>query len=76
VAIFTISDNVQVNQLTADALIAYKQRRWQESESLWRQVLAVLPGDNISTLYLDRIAEFRVRAPAVDWDGAVALDKL
>ena len=76
VDIFTLSDNVQVNQLTAEALQAYRAQRWDASETSWRQVLALLPGDTISTLYLERIAGFREQPPAEDWDGAVALDKL
>ena len=76
VDIFTLSDNVQVNQLTAGALQAYRERRWDASEALWRQLLALLPGDRISTLYLERIVAIRELPPAEGWDGAVALDKL
>jgi len=74
--IFTVSDNAPVNQVTAQALQAYRDQRWDESEALWRQALDLLPGDMISALYLERIAAFREQPPAAGWDGAVALDKL
>jgi adenylate cyclase len=76
VDIFTLSENAQVNQLSAEALQAYWDRRWDASEALWRQLLLLLPGDRMSILFLERIAEFREQPPADDWDGAVALDKL
>ena len=76
VEIFTISENEPLNQLTADALQAYREQRWDESEALWHQALALEPGDNISRLYLERIAVFRQQPPAAGWNGAVALDKL
>jgi len=76
VEISTISDNPAVNQLTVDALTAYRARRWDASEALWLEVLALLPEDRISRLYLERIAQFRKQPPATDWDGAIALDKL
>ncbi len=76
VEIFTISDNAHLNQLTADALGTYKDQRWDASEALWHQILALDPGDTISRLYLERIAAFREQPPVEGWNGAVALDKL
>jgi len=76
VEIFTVSDHAEVNRLTAEALQAYRELRWDASEAKWREVLERLPGDRISTLYLERIAGFRAQPPATGWDGAVALDKL
>ena len=75
VQIFTLSDNAQLNQLTADALLAYQQQRWDASDALWLQVQTLVANDKISQLYLARIAALRLQPPAVDWDGAVALDK-
>ena len=76
VQIFTLSDNGQLNQLTAEALLAYQQQRWDASEALWLQVQTLVANDKISKVYLARIAALRLQPPAVDWDGAVALDKL
>ena len=76
VEIFTPSDNLQLNQLTAEALQAYRGRQWDASEALWNQIVALFPDDKISTIYLERIAGMRELPPADDWDGSVALDKL
>ncbi|MEO8102839.1 MAG: adenylate/guanylate cyclase domain-containing protein [Betaproteobacteria bacterium] len=76
VEIFTVSDNAKVNQLTDEALQAYRQRQWGASAALWRQLLALVPDDRISALYLERIAAILESPPAADWDGSVALDKL
>ena len=73
---FTISNNEQVNQLTSEALQLYRERRWDSSEAVWQQVQTLVPGDRISTLYLERIAVFRGQHPGDEWNGAVALDKL
>ncbi len=76
VDIFTLSDNAQVNQLTEEALKAYRAQQWDASEAIWRQLLALLPEDRISSLYLERIAANRESPPPSEWDGSVALDKL
>ena len=76
VQIFTFSENAQVNDLTAEALQAFKEQRWDASEALWQQIKALDPEDTISKLYLTRIAAFREQPPADGWNGAVALDKL
>ena len=76
VDIYTISENLQVNELSAEALREYEKRRWDMSESLWRQILVLAPEDKIANLFLGRISEFRVQAPADGWCGEVALEKL
>ena len=76
VQIFTFSENASINALTVKALHAYHDKRWDDSEALWQEILTFAPEDNISTLYLARIAAFRVKPPADGWNGAVALDKL
>ncbi len=76
VEIFTISDNVVVNELTASALQAYQEQTWDESEAQWQQVLAQKPQDKIAQIYLERIAAYRQEPPADGWNGAIALEKL
>ena len=69
------SDPVVVD-LSARAIAAYRARRWEESELLWRELLRGLPDDTIATLYLERIQRLRVTALEEDWEGAVELEKL
>ena len=75
VAIFTPSADAAVNDLNARAMAAMRERRWDDSEALWRQVLAARPDDSIARIHLERIAAFRA-APAAAWSDAVELEKL
>ncbi len=73
--IYTISDHLEVNQLSAAALQAYQYKDWDKSETLWHQLLALNPTDKISRLFLDRIGELRQEPPPAGWVGEVALEK-
>ena len=75
VDIFTVSENVEINSLTAQAFDAYRQMRWDESETLWRSLLAMQGQERIADLYLERIAAFRGTPPQPGWDGEIALEK-
>ncbi len=75
ITIYTITDDASVNRLSVDALQTYESRRWDESESLWRQILLLKPEDKISKLFLERISEFRLQPPPEGWAGEVYLDK-
>ena len=76
VEIFTFSDDTALNELTRNALRAYWDQRWDESEDWWRRLLSQQPQDTISAIYIERIAAIRAMPPTGDWDGAVSLDKL
>lgn len=76
VDIYTPSADATVNETSAAAIIAYRARRWDESERLWRQILDRHPADTIAQLYVERIHRCRLVAPATEWDGAVELEKL
>jgi len=75
VAIFTPSADAALNDLNARAMAALRERRWEEAEALWRQVLAMRPDDSIARIHLERIAAYRA-APAAAWSDAVELEKL
>ena len=76
VDIWTPCSDAAVVDLSARAIAAYRARRWEESESLWRELLRHAPDDTIATLYLERIQRLRVTALEADWEGAVELEKL
>ena len=76
VDIYTPSASLQVNDASARAIEACWARRWDESEASWREVVRAQPGDSIASLYLERIARWRVASPGHDWSGAVELEKL
>ena len=76
VDIFTPCADPAAIEASERAIAAYRQRRWDDSERAWRQVLEAHPADTIAQLYLERIQRCRLVAPAQEWDGAVELEKL
>ncbi|MEP7068061.1 MAG: adenylate/guanylate cyclase domain-containing protein [Usitatibacter sp.] len=76
VDIWTPCSDAEVIEASARAIAAYRARRWEESELLWRELLRRIPDDTIAELYLERIQRLRVTALEADWGGAVELEKL
>ena len=76
VDIFTPCNDAEATALTTAAIEAYRARRWDESEALWRQVQSRLSGDGVAAVYLDRIVHLRSLAPEAPWESAVELEKL
>jgi adenylate cyclase len=74
--IFTISENVEFNDLTKRAIDEYRSRNWDASMELWTEISKAYPADKVAKVYLERIKEFREQEFADDWDGSVALDKM
>lgn len=52
-----------------EGLAAYRERRWDEAERVFRS----LPKDEPSALFLKRCEHFRHEPPPADWDGSYAL---
>lgn len=59
----------------SSAPAAYRARDWDRSEKTLRECLALRTDDAPSRLFLERIAVFRSKPPAPDWDGAWVLDE-
>ncbi len=76
VEIFTPCEDAELAGLTSRAIEAYRSRRWDESERLWREVLARKPDDTIAPIYLQRIGLYRSIAPDAKWEAAVELEKM
>ncbi|HUP30772.1 MAG TPA: adenylate/guanylate cyclase domain-containing protein [Usitatibacter sp.] len=76
VDIFTPEPDARVRELTAQALAAYRDRQWEASERLWRELLQLRADDGVALHYLQMVAALRRESPAPAWDGAEALDKL
>ncbi|NOQ76841.1 MAG: CHASE2 domain-containing protein, partial [Methylococcaceae bacterium] len=51
------------------ALNQYRNKNWEEANSLLRELLTEHPEDKLYTIYLQRIEQFQATPPAVDWDG-------
>ena len=75
VEIFTPCEDEAVRDATARAVQAYRDRRLEESERAWREVLALAPADGIARVYLERLRTL-AGAQATAWKDAVELEKL
>lgn len=51
------------------ALELVRGQAWDQAESIIRQLQQLDPGDALYALYIERIARYRQRPPASDWDG-------
>ncbi|MCR4297945.1 MAG: adenylate/guanylate cyclase domain-containing protein [Gallionella sp.] len=76
VEVFTPCENVKVAELTEQAIHLFRSQKWDAAETCLRELLAIDPKDGIASLYLKRIAAFRITPPPVNWDGAMELEKL
>ena len=56
------------------ALSAYRARDWQQAIELFEDVLKSYPDDGPSRVLMQRCMEFRVEAPAPDWDGVYVME--
>jgi adenylate cyclase len=55
------------------ALVSFRQRKWQESERAFARVLALKKEDGPSNFYLSLIAEFKQQPPSETWGGEIEL---
>ena len=58
----------------AEALAAYRARRFDEARAAFNAALEAVPGDGPSRTMLGRIAQFDANPPDAVWDGAWRLD--
>ncbi len=52
-----------------EALGYYRKSRWDEAETLLRELAQQSPDCALYQLYLERVAYFRANPPGEDWDG-------
>lgn len=64
-----LDENHQAPSLE-DGLKAYRARDWDLAEAAFSKT----PPDNVSAVYLERIAKLRHAPPRADWDGVWVLD--
>ncbi|HWP11402.1 MAG TPA: adenylate/guanylate cyclase domain-containing protein, partial [Ramlibacter sp.] len=76
VRVFTPCREAQLCELSAAALSAFRDRRWDESESQLRALLRLRPADPTALRLLERIAKARGLPPGAPWRAAEELDKL
>ena len=59
-------------RMYADALEAYRLRRWVDAMEMFRQCLVLWPSDGPSRLMSERCGTYLETPPPDDWDGAFA----
>ena len=57
-----------------EALLAYRQRRWDEAERLFERLPLPAGRERLAALYLRRIARFRASPPPESWDSVFAYE--
>ncbi|HWB51670.1 MAG TPA: adenylate/guanylate cyclase domain-containing protein [Stellaceae bacterium] len=67
------ADRLELRDVFAAALVAYREQRWDTAETGFRQCLSIIPEDPPSRIFLDRIAHFREDPPGANWNGVWAL---
>jgi adenylate cyclase len=60
--------------LYADALAAYRARRWDEAHVLFTACLEASPDDGPAAVLRDRCERFRLVPPPKGWDGVFEMD--
>jgi adenylate cyclase len=76
VDVYTPCQDSALNEMTERGVTAYRARRWEESELVWREILRRHPDDTIAQIYVERLVRCRTAAPEANWQGAVELEKL
>ena len=59
----------------AEGLDFYRSRKWEMAELKFNQVLATVPEDYASRLYLQRITSLRADPPRPGWDGVYTMTR-
>ena len=62
-------DTLELRDLFADALAAYRERDWDSAERKFQECLKLTPEDGPSRLFEQRVVFLRANPPAVDWQG-------
>ncbi len=75
ITVFTPSADEALNALSAQALAAYRERRFDEAEKSWLQLLAACPDDPVAKVFRKRIATFRELGVPDGWNGVTALEE-
>ena len=58
----------------AEALAAYRERRWDDAERAFAAALSAVPDDGPSIALKARVESFKQTPPPADWDGAWHLE--
>ncbi|MFZ5952901.1 MAG: cache domain-containing protein [Candidatus Rifleibacteriota bacterium] len=63
------TENLQISEMTEQALNLYLNRRWREAYSAFQQILEKFNDDYIAEIYMNRCRELSDYPPGQNWDG-------
>ena len=75
ITVFTPCDDEALIEMSAEALAAHREGRFEAADAAWKALLASYPDDPVATTFLARIAAFRSRGFPAEWDGIATLDE-
>ena len=56
------------------ALAAYRRQNWDEAQSILGDLQQAQPEEKLWSIYLERVADYRLNPPGADWDGVKKFD--
>jgi len=69
-----VSDDLRVFvRRFEEALQLFAQRKWDDAETILKELLKVKPDDGPTRFYLEQIQAMRANPPDSHWDGSVAI---
>jgi adenylate cyclase len=67
------ADKAKTFALYRDGLAFYRDKMFDRAIDTFKSVLAALPDDGPSQLYIDRAEKYRAAPPPADWDGVFVM---
>jgi len=63
------SPMVELREVFAEGLLAYRERKWDVAERKFRECLQIAPDDGPARTFVERVAELRATPPGPGWNG-------
>ena len=63
------SPMVELREVFAEGLLAYRERKWDVAERKFRECLQIAPDDGPARTFVERVAELRATPPGPSWNG-------
>lgn len=65
----------EAGSLCAQAIAAFRSRRWEESGELFMKCKAILEEDGVSDFYIGLCSRYQQHPPPDGWDGTIQMDR-
>ena len=75
ITVYTPCDDEALIAMSAEALAAYREGKFEAAEGLWKRLLETYPDDPVAAAFMARIADYRAHGWPVAWDGIATLEE-